>query len=378
MNLEDFGFKIEKDKNKIIKGEEKFFLEFIKKIDSKFKLPFENFLNDFQKNSIITFFDENEDNLLFEIIDSEDFFSTMSQNELAFNKKIIEEEKEIFCRHRLIKLYFKEKENFSYFIYVEEKNDTLNFSRKEKKLSSRSSLKTKEEIKSIKLIYKLNDLFSLEQFYNNKKELDIVPFFKGNSIEFWKLLLEIHKNDKNIFSDLYKEIELLPKEKRNYFLYVFFKKNIVVFKKDFENLNDVLKEKFINIKWNENYNKISFFINFFLLNFVNEIPNKEKFLIELSKNNQLILDKISEKNICYNLFSVSQCKRVFLELFLIEKVLKKEKEQNEEENFKMMAYIHEIFNMAENLKINLDITKISDSKSVKKIFYEFEEKLEKN
>lgn len=83
----------------------------------------------------------------------------------------------------------------------------------------------------------------------------------------------------------------------------------------------------------------------------------------------MILDKISEKNICYNLFSVSQCKRVFLELFLIEKVLKKEKEQNEEENFKMMA---------ENLKINLDITKISDSKSVKKIFYEFEEKLEKN
>ena len=92
----------------------------------------------------------------------------------------------------------------------------------------------------------------------------------------------------------------------------------------------------------------------------------------------MILDKISEKNICYNLFSVSQCKRVFLELFLVEKVLKKEKEQNEEENFKMMAYIHEIFNMAENLKINLDITKISDSKSVKKIFYEFEEKLEKN
>ena len=67
MKLEDFGLIFKnreiltnkETKVSIKKGKEKLFFDIINKIDSKLKLPFQNFFNNFKYNSIITFFSEN-------------------------------------------------------------------------------------------------------------------------------------------------------------------------------------------------------------------------------------------------------------------------------------------------------------------------------
>lgn len=326
MKLEDFGLKLKnreilakkETKVSIKKGEEKLFFDLINKIDSKLKLPFKKFLNDFKYSSIITFFNKNEENLLLEIIDFSDLFYKRTCKVLPFTlyndyiilERFVENDFAINFKHKVIRLYLKKEDDGFYFIYKEKKYDKIKFFKKEKDFEYIDNIKAKKEIK---LIYKLNDLFSLEQFYNNEKEKDILPFSRGNSVEFWKLLLEIHKNDRNIFSDLYKEIELLPENKidffemgskkenkidfpeisrKNLFLKNFFENFSFKVNKSYESLNDVLKEKYQNIKWNKYYNKISFFINFYLLNFIEEISNKENLIREISQNNQFFLNNL--------------------------------------------------------------------------------------
>lgn len=404
MKLEDFGLKLKnreilakkETKVSIKKGEEKIFFDLINKIDSKLKLPFKKFLNNFKYSSIITFFDENEDNLLLEIIDFNDLFYKRTCKLVPFTlykdyiilETYVQNEFEINLKHKVIKIYLKKENDDFYFIYKEKKYDKIKFSKEGNDFDYIDNIKAKEEIK---LIYKLNDLFSLEQFYNNKKEKDIVPFFKGNSIEFWKLLLEIHKNDRNIFSDLYKEIELLPENKieffkmglkkenkidfpeisrKNLFLKIFFEKFSFKVNKSYGSLNDVLKEKYQNIKWNKYYNKISFFINFYLLNFIEEISNKENLIREISQNNQFFLNNLVIY-ISNLLISKLQTKSIFSYPLLIEY-----KENffyfflSNKFNLRKIVLdsiiLQDTLNLAEILGENLDITKFKNFKSIKK------------
>lgn len=404
MKLEDFGLKLKnreilakkETKVSIKKGEEKLFFDLINKIDSKLKLPFKKFLNDFKYSSIITFFNKNEENLLLEIIDFSDLFYKRTCKVLPFTlyndyiilERFVENDFAINFKHKVIRLYLKKEEDGFYFIYKEKKYDKIKFFKKEKDFEYIDNIKAKKEIK---LIYKLNDLFSLEQFYNNEKEKDILPFSRGNSVEFWKLLLEIHKNDRNIFSDLYKEIELLPENKidffemgskkenkidfpeisrKNLFLKNFFENFSFKVNKSYESLNDVLKEKYQNIKWNKYYNKISFFINFSLLNFIEEISNKENLIREISQNNQfflnnlviyisnLLISKLQTKSL-FSYPLLIEYKENFFYFFLSNKF-------NLRENVFDSIFLEDTLVLAEKLGENLDITKFKNFKSIKK------------
>lgn len=404
MKLEDFGLKLKnreilakkETKVSIKKGEEKLFFDLINKIDSKLKLPFKKFLNDFKYSSIITFFNKNEENLLLEIIDFSDLFYKRTCKVLPFTlyndyiilERFVENDFAINFKHKVIRLYLKKEDDGFYFIYKEKKYDKIKFFKKEKDFEYIDNIKAKKEIK---LIYKLNDLFSLEQFYNNEKEKDILPFSRGNSVEFWKLLLEIHKNDRNIFSDLYKEIELLPENKidffemgskienkidfpeisrKNLFLKNFFENFSFKVNKSYGNLNDVLKEKYQNIKWNKYYNKISFFINFYLLNFIEEISNKENLIREISQNNQFFLNNlvIYISNLLISKFQTKslfsyplliEYKENFFYFFLSNKF-------NLRENVFDSIFLEDTLILAEKLGENLDITKFKNFKSIKK------------
>lgn len=405
MKLKDLGLKFKdskiladkETKFSIKKGEEKLFFDFINKIDSKFKLPFQNFFNNFKYDSIITFFSENEKDLLFEIVDFSDFFyekicDLSFYRQYLLLERFVENEFEINFKHKVIKLYLKKEEGDFYFIYKEKKYDKIKFSKKGNDFDYIDNIKAKEEIK---LIYKLNDLFSIEQFYNNKREKDIIPFSKGNSIEFWQLLLEIHKNDKNIFSDLYKEIELLSENKikldlseigigprkenkieaveisrKNLFLKNFFDNFSFKVNKNSESLNEVLKVKYQNIKWNKYYNEISFFINFYLLNFIEEVSNKENLIREISKNNQFFLNnlviyisdllflKLKTKYLGFFSLLIEK-KENFFYFYLSTKF-------NSKRNYDDPIFIEDMLRLAEKLEENLDITKFKNFKSIKK------------